>query len=383
MGGNAGTTPGTHYLGTSDDQALELKVNAERVLRLEPTDGTPNLVGGYSGNTVTAGVHGAVIAGGGSISDINSVTDHYGTVGGGWSNRVGDNAGDLIDARSATVAGGLFNYASGAGSTIGGGAYNYASGAGSTIGGGNDNHATRSGSTVGGGSDNEASGDYSFVAGNRAKATFNGAFVWADSSDYNFTSLNQNTFSARATGGFLLIAGINPDSGAFTWGCALVNGSSWTCSSDRAMKENFQPVDSQVILDRLSRIPVQTWNAKGTNPTVKHLGPTAQDFYAAFGLGDDDKSISTIDLDGVSLVAIQGLYKLNQEHAQAIEALQAENTGLHDQLEDLNVRVAALEQSSNPKSAQAWRPGYWLLSGCGMLGLTGLALRRRKDLRGL
>jgi len=149
------------------------------------------------------------------------------------------------------------------------------------------------------------------------------------------------------------------------------------------MKENFQPVDSQVILDRLSRIPVHTWNAKGTDPTVKHLGPTAQDFYAAFGLGDDDKSISTIDLDGVSLAAIQGLYTLNQEHAQTIEALQAENTGLHDQMEDLNARVAALEEGGNPKSAQAWRPGYWLLSGCGMLGLTGLALRRRKDLRGL
>jgi len=250
------------------------------------------------------------------------------------------------------------------------------------ISGGDINTASGYRAAVPGGSNNEASGDYSLAAGMRAKATFNGAFVWADSRDFNFTSLNQNTFSARATGGFLLIAGINPDSGAFTWGCALVNGSSWTCSSDRAMKENFQPVDSQVILDRLSRIPVQTWNAKGTDPTVKHLGPTAQDFYAAFGLGDDDKSISTIDLDGVSLVAIQGLYKLNQEHTQTIEALQAENTGLHDQMEDLNVRVAALEGGGDPKSAQAWPPGYWLLSGCGMLGLTGLALRRRKDLRG-
>lgn len=85
--GNAGTTPGTHFLGTTDNRALELHVNSQRALRLEPTSGTPNLIGGFSGNSVaagvTAGVVGATIAGGGDSGvDKNRVTDHYGTVGG-------------------------------------------------------------------------------------------------------------------------------------------------------------------------------------------------------------------------------------------------------------------------------------------------------------
>ena len=63
--GNAGTTPGTNYLGTSDNQALELKVNGARALRLEPNATSPNLIGGYSGNWFTPGVYGATIGGGG------------------------------------------------------------------------------------------------------------------------------------------------------------------------------------------------------------------------------------------------------------------------------------------------------------------------------
>ena len=61
-----------------------------------------------------------------------------------------------------------------------------------------------------------------------------------------------------------------------------------------------------------------------------HLGPTAQDFYGAFGLGDDDKSIATIDLDGVSLAAIQGLYELSQEQQARIAALEDRLEGQQD-----------------------------------------------------
>ena len=47
----------------------------------------------------------------------------------------------------------------------------------------------------------------------------------------------------------------------------------------------------------------------------------AQDFHAAFGLGDSDKAIGTVDETGVALAAIQGLnQKLNAKDAE-IEAL--------------------------------------------------------------
>jgi len=36
LGGNAGTTPGTQFLGTTDNQPLELQVNNTRHSGLEP-----------------------------------------------------------------------------------------------------------------------------------------------------------------------------------------------------------------------------------------------------------------------------------------------------------------------------------------------------------
>ena len=110
LGGNAGTTPGTNYLGTSDNQALELKVNAARVLWLEPKATSPNLVGGYSGNWLTAGVYGATIGGGGQNGFLNRITDSFGAVGGGAANQAGDNAGTVTRPRLCHRRRGLRQY---------------------------------------------------------------------------------------------------------------------------------------------------------------------------------------------------------------------------------------------------------------------------------
>ena len=66
---------------------------------------------------------------------------------------------------------------------------------------------------------------------------------------------------------------------------------------------------------------------------VRHLGPTAQDFHAAFGLGHSDRHISTVDADGVALSAIQGLHELLQEKSQQIAELEARNADLTRRLE--------------------------------------------------
>jgi trimeric autotransporter adhesin len=107
--GNSGTTPGTHFLGTTDNQPLELKVYSGRVLRLEPAaSGAPNVIGGAAYNSVDGGVIGATIAGGGATSYFSSaytnrVGGHFSTVGGG--------SGNLIDsiAQYSTIGGGWFN----------------------------------------------------------------------------------------------------------------------------------------------------------------------------------------------------------------------------------------------------------------------------------
>ena len=85
LSGNAGTTDGTHFIGTSDNVALDIRVNNARALRLEPQVESPNVVEGYSGNSVNVGVFGATISGGGASGNVNQASN-YGTVGGGMSN---------------------------------------------------------------------------------------------------------------------------------------------------------------------------------------------------------------------------------------------------------------------------------------------------------
>lgn len=164
--GNAGTTPGANFLGTTDNQALQLRVNNSRALLIQPNgNGSHNIVGGYNGNTTTASVYGATISGGGGIGDPNTVTDHYGTVGGGRLNRAGDGDATVTNNQFATVGGGSDNLASMSGATVSGGVGNDATSGNATIGGGSLNTASGTSATVAGGFNNSAAGQESTIAG--------------------------------------------------------------------------------------------------------------------------------------------------------------------------------------------------------------------------
>src|ERR1035437_848703 len=102
-GGNSGTTPGTQFVGTTDNQALEFKVNGSRALRLEPNADSPNSIGGYSGNYIDAGVAGATISGGGLNGYTNSIFANYSAIGGGFLNTIQPNA------YYSAIGGGGFN----------------------------------------------------------------------------------------------------------------------------------------------------------------------------------------------------------------------------------------------------------------------------------
>ncbi|GAB4406571.1 MAG: hypothetical protein Kow00123_19230 [Anaerolineales bacterium] len=172
--GNSGTISGTHFLGTTDNQPLDFRVQNARALRLEPNPTSPNVLGGQGVNSVSAGVYGATIGGGGSASGCgfmstgacpNRVTDNYGTVGGGRDNQAGDNAGTTSDKSYATVGGGWGNRASGSAATVGGGLGNTASGGNAAVAGGDGNVAAGDHSTICGGHDNAASEDEAAVGG--------------------------------------------------------------------------------------------------------------------------------------------------------------------------------------------------------------------------
>jgi hypothetical protein len=297
------------------------------------------------------------IAGGGP-QDLNNasatrnlVTDEYGTVGGGGGNQAGDDAGTELDAGYATVAGGANNTASGLGAAVCGGYGNTASGRWAAVAGGMSNDASGDLATVAGGFDNTAQGFYSFAAGYRAKANHRGSFVLADSTNEDFASVREDALRVRFNGGATFV--VNDDYWVRFWGTGthlidasngahLTTGGVWTNGSDRDTKENFAPVEGKEVLRQLARLAICTWNFKGENPSVRHMGPMAQDLYVAFGLGGDDKSIGTVDADGVALAAIQGLHRIVQEKESRISILEQRNTDLEDRLKALESLVEKL-----------------------------------------
>jgi hypothetical protein len=323
LGGNTDANPANgNFIGTTDDQPFEIRVNNIRAMRYRVVAGTqvtnaPNVIGGSANNFVSSTTVGATIGGGGGTESfdgteyVNKVTADFGTVGGGLDNT----ASGLV---ASTVSGGRVNTASSYDATVSGGRVNTASGP---------------GATVPGGMLNTASGGYSFAAGRRAKADDDGSFVWADSSDFDFHSALINQFAVRCTGGAKFVTAID-GTGAQTAGVRLQAGdTAWSSISDRNAKKNFQPVNAEVVLEKLAALPVQSWNYKWESDTnTPHLGPMAQDFKAAFYPGRDDKSISTLEFDGVELAAIQGL---NQKLTEKLEQKETEITELKQRLEAL------------------------------------------------
>ncbi|HMO51793.1 MAG TPA: tail fiber domain-containing protein [Kiritimatiellia bacterium] len=91
--------------------------------------------------------------------------------------------------------------------------------------------------------------------------------------------------------------------------------------SDENLKQDFAPVEGREILDKLVAMPVQSWVYRH-DPAARHIGPTAQDFQAAFGIGASDTSISTVDADGIALAAIQALAAENARLRERLEKLE-------------------------------------------------------------
>ncbi|HZU27274.1 MAG TPA: tail fiber domain-containing protein [Bryobacteraceae bacterium] len=105
-------------------------------------------------------------------------------------------------------------------------------------------------------------------------------------------------------------------------GARLTKGGVWTNNSDRNLKTDFRAVSGAEVLRRLDAMPITNWSYKTEGEGVRHIGPMAQDFAAAFRVGSDDTHITTIDESGVALAAIQQLYRENQELKAAVAALQ-------------------------------------------------------------
>jgi hypothetical protein len=181
-------------------------------------------------------------------------------------------------------------------------------------------------------------------------------FVWSDNFGPRFTPADDslvpgglangwtapaNTFNVRATGGVWFVTGVSNNTGI---GAFLAPGSgTWAVGSSRAYKSAFAPVDTSVVLRAVVTLPLSYWRYHGEDQRIRHLGPVAEDFRHAFALGIDDKSITTVDADGVALAAIQGLnQKLERENAK----LRAKSAKLEAENTEIKARLAALERQT-------------------------------------
>lgn len=344
---------------------------------LIPSNSTASTIGGGFGNTVAAtnlpensGVPeqqrsaGATIAGGSG----NTASGFKSTVGGGEDNLVSGGhsviAGgraNTLEAGESVLVGGFENIVTNAAQSvlvggfqntiaesanafsifhafIGGGERNTITNTadGAVISGGTRNTNSGTNATIPGGIFNEAKGNNSFAAGAQAKAEHNGAFVWGGDASTLTISTNNNSFTVRATGGVRFITSTAGGTGltnANTNGVILNPGSgSWTSLSDRNAKENFTTINGREVLAKVSTMPVMTWNYRAQHKTIRHIGPTAQDFKEAFGLGESDTGITTVDADGVALAAIQGLVEELKERDEAIDELKTELRALRDEV---------------------------------------------------
>src|SRR5205085_1503568 len=107
--------------------------------------------------------------------------------------------------------------------------------------------------------------------------------------------------------------------------------------SDRNKKANFAAVNAREVLGRVVSLPIETWNYLSQGPATRHIGPMAQDFHTAFGVGEDDTHINMVDANGVALAAIQGLYQLVQEQEMQLTVLQARLAALEARERELTL----------------------------------------------
>jgi hypothetical protein len=192
-----------------------------------------------------------------------------------------------------------------------------------------------------------ASGEYTTAVGTLASTNAQrGSFVYGDastrSSQIRVNATEPNSFVVRAQhvwfgkmGDQVAPTGhyIETSTGAY-----LSDAGVWSSTSDRDRKHDFRPADPDLTLRRIAGLPIHDWAYKVEDPTIRHVGPTAQDFYAAFGLGDSDKAIGSVDIDGVNMLAIQALEKRTRE-------LMAENDALRNRLAQVEAMLLTLMES--------------------------------------
>jgi len=330
--------PGTNALSVSGRTLITGDLQVDGII-LSGTNNTTvglNSVIGGGINNANSGTQSTIAGGSGNAIYFAAVG---GSVGGGTANLITNNA------TNGTISGGEGNTVGGNYAIVGGGFDNGATGVASTVSGGEANVASGAHSTVPGGLSNEVTGVGSFAAGVRAKATNNYSFVWGGDPTVDTESFGAGTYTVRAPEGARFITSAASNTNLTTnntnppLGVILTkNSGSWASLSDSNAKTAVTPIDHREILRKVAALPVTSWNYKH-DPNRRYIGPMAQDFHAAFGLGFDDKHISTLDTDGVALSAIKGLVEEIRDQDKVLAERDAQIEALQRAVESLRKEV--------------------------------------------
>lgn len=183
-----------------------------------------------------------------------------------------------------------------------------------------------------------------------------GSFTFYDSTAgaAGFRPQGDNMFMAHATGGFRFVTG-RTSKGRMTGAVLRPNASAWSYLSDKRSKTSFSPINATEVIETLvSKVPAFTWRYSGGGDESLHMGAMAQDFFNAFGLGEDRSMIGTSDMDGVLMGAVQGMHiKVQAVEARISEyeqALAQQARVLQEQREHLQVQqVAKAKQAQRLK----------------------------------
>jgi RNA polymerase sigma factor (sigma-70 family) len=359
---------------------------------LNTASGFAPTVGGGKFNTASS--YFATVAGGFE----NTASAGNGTVAGGVNN--------TASGYDATVSGGEENTASGTNATVGGGYGNRVSGNYSTVPGGVNNTVSGAYSFAAGfnaqcpnfgsfvWSDTTAPGVFSSTANNQFAVRAGGGVlleanvnIGTGGSDYHQVALGGGNSTGFLFGSFSALGdgihlGYNQyfdefgnshiiNSGGGTSRISVGYGSilfytgtagtipnylaleienttttvkgTFNNNCDRNAKQDFSPVSASQILDGVTRLPIEEWSYKA-DPSTRHIGPVAQDFYSVFNIGTDNKHIAPIDEGGVALAAIQGLDQKVNEKDQRLRKQEAQIEKQTKEIEDLKQQIKQLSQ---------------------------------------
>jgi hypothetical protein len=186
------------------------------------------------------------------------------------------------------------------------------------------------------------------------------------------SSADQWSFTNDNVGGGELEINFIPNAGTEVVidGSGNVTATSFNPTSSRSLKDDLEPIDPQEVLMRLANLPITTWKFIQEEDDTRHLGPMAEDFREAFGLGDSAKTINLTDANGVAFAAIQGLHekvvqleaeramlssrseeleRLGEQLREANAELSQELKARDGQIADLSERLVRLEVAIEPR----------------------------------